>query len=60
MNGYDGTTSEIKLVKPGYAKCSFDRATTASFDLRAEDVGYIHSITVRIVRTVSDILITLF
>ena len=47
--GYDGTSDEMKLVKPGHSKSSFDRAQTASYEVQAIDVGYIYSVNVRIV-----------
>ena len=49
LQGYSGTTEEIKIVKPGRAKSSFARAETATFILRGVDVGYIYNVIVRIV-----------
>ncbi len=39
----------MRIAKPGFQRNSFDRAQTEVFTVKGIDVGYIYSVTVRIV-----------
>ena len=52
--GYNGSTNEIPLVLDGRTAASFKRGQTSSFSVKAQDVGYIYAINVRMEPSATD------
>ncbi len=46
LSGWWGSSKEIKLAKPGKTSHKFNRNTQDTFELMADDVGPLSSITV--------------
>lgn len=54
LNGYNGTTNEIPLTLDGRNTASFKRGQTSEFSVKAQDVGYIYAINVRMEPSAAD------
>ena len=54
INGWNGSTTELKLADQGRDTAAFRRGQTLSFDVMSTDVGWLSYITVRMVPSATD------
>lgn len=54
LYGYNGSTSDIPLVLDGRTTASFERGQTSEFKVKAQDVGYVYAINVRMQPSATD------
>ena len=54
INGWNGSTTELLLADPGRATAAFGRGQVSDFTVQSTDVGYLSSITIRMVPSAND------
>lgn len=54
IHGWNGSTPELPLVDSGRTTAAFTRAQVSSFTVNSVDVGYLSSITIRMVPSATD------